>query len=72
LRPPLTIRKGIDVPDADVAVSPRIGITRAAALKGRYFVRDNPYVSRTPTNFVTEPYAVASRAARRDKRTSRD
>jgi DNA-3-methyladenine glycosylase len=44
------------VPDSEVAVSPRIGITRAADLKGRYFVRDNPYVSRTPAGFVVQPY----------------
>ena len=56
LRPPLTIRAGHDIPDALVGVSPRIGITRAADLPGRFFVRDSQYVSRTPSHFVTRPF----------------
>jgi DNA-3-methyladenine glycosylase len=73
LRPPLTIRVGIDVPDSEVAVSPRIGITRAAELEGRYFVRDNPYVSRTPAGFVIQPYKAERRKAEveKDKRAKR-
>lgn len=56
LRPPLTIRVGHEIADSLVAVSPRIGITRAAELPCRFFVRDSPYVSRTPSHFVTEAF----------------
>jgi DNA-3-methyladenine glycosylase len=45
-RPPLVIRRGREVADADVVVSPRIGITRAAGGMHRYFVRGNEFVSR--------------------------
>jgi hypothetical protein len=48
-------------------VSPRIGITRAAELEGRYFVRDNPYVSRTPAGFAIQPYKAERRRARRTR-----
>ena len=43
----LTIREGKPVPDELVVITPRIGITKAADWPLRYFVRDNPYVSRT-------------------------
>jgi DNA-3-methyladenine glycosylase len=45
-RPPLLIRRGREVADADVVVSPRVGITRAAHGMHRYFVRGNEFVSR--------------------------
>lgn len=58
-RPPLILRRGVELSDSDVVVSPRIGITKATAAELRYFVRDNPFVSRTPTRFVKRPYRVA-------------
>lgn len=45
-RRPLRILAGDPVPDGDVLVSPRIGITRAVDWPLRWYVRDNPYVSR--------------------------
>jgi DNA-3-methyladenine glycosylase len=51
-RPPLVIRAGEPVADADVVVTPRIGITRAAEWPLRYLVRDSPYVSATPAAFA--------------------
>jgi DNA-3-methyladenine glycosylase len=50
-RPPLSLRVGERVPDARVEVTPRIGITRAADLPYRYLVRDDPFVSPTPSRF---------------------
>jgi DNA-3-methyladenine glycosylase len=46
-RRPVVIRAGESVEDRNVAITPRIGITRAADWPLRYFVRDNPFVSRT-------------------------
>ncbi len=43
--PPLVIRRGDTVPDRDVVVSPRIGVTQCADWPLRWFVRDNPYIS---------------------------
>jgi 3-methyladenine DNA glycosylase Mpg len=45
------IRAGDAVPDCEVIVSPRIGITQCADWPLRWFVRDNPFVSRTPPEF---------------------
>jgi DNA-3-methyladenine glycosylase len=62
-RPPLTIRRGREVPDANVVVSPRIGITRAAEPLHRYFIRDNAFVSRTPAHFPLAPYPATRASA---------
>lgn len=45
-RRPLRILAGPSVPDSDVVVTPRIGITRAADWPLRWFVRQSDYVSR--------------------------
>jgi DNA-3-methyladenine glycosylase len=53
---PVVIRRGDVVPDRDVVVTPRIGITRAAEWPLRYFVRDDPHVSSTPSSFPRTTY----------------
>jgi DNA-3-methyladenine glycosylase len=50
-RPPVVIRAGDSIADCDVTVTPRIGITQSAEWPLRWFVRDNPYVSKTPAHF---------------------
>lgn len=55
-RPPLVIRGGDRVPDRDVIVTPRVGITQWADAKLRYIIKDNPYVSKTPSHFPRTPY----------------
>jgi DNA-3-methyladenine glycosylase len=52
---PIRIRAGQPVDDAEVLVSPRIGITQAAAAPLRWLVRDSEYVSRTPPTFALRP-----------------
>jgi DNA-3-methyladenine glycosylase len=47
--PPLMICRGTRVADADVAITARIGLTRAAEWPLRWIVTNNPYVSRTPS-----------------------
>ncbi len=54
--PPLLIRAGVAVPDDQVVVTPRIGITRAADWPLRYLVRDDPFVSPTPRHFSQRSY----------------
>lgn len=54
-RAPLVIREHASYPDARVAVTPRIGITRAAEWPLRWIVADSAYVSRTPRHFPVVP-----------------
>jgi DNA-3-methyladenine glycosylase len=55
-RGPVVIRSGTEVADADVVVTPRIGISKAVEWPHRYLVRDNPYVSATPAAFPRAAY----------------
>ena len=54
-RSTLSIRRGRPVAASEVLVSPRIGITRAADWPLRWYIRDNQFVSRTPSHFITRP-----------------
>jgi DNA-3-methyladenine glycosylase len=54
-RHPVVIRAGKAVPDDDVAITPRIGISVAAEWPLRYFVSDNPFVSRAPASVYRKP-----------------
>ena len=53
---PVVIRSGAPVPDSDVVVTPRIGITQAAQWPLRFLVRDDPFVSATPRGFFRKAY----------------
>ncbi|MDQ2666588.1 MAG: DNA-3-methyladenine glycosylase [Gemmatimonadota bacterium] len=53
---PIVLRRGDPVRDADVVVTPRIGITHAADWPLRFYVRDNPFVSPTPARFARTAY----------------
>jgi DNA-3-methyladenine glycosylase len=53
---PLVIRAGEPVPDDEVVVTPRVGITQAADWPLRYLVRDDPYISPTPAHFFRRRY----------------
>jgi DNA-3-methyladenine glycosylase len=57
-RPPLRIRRGVDVPREAVTVTPRVGISRSADWPLRWFVSDSPFVSKTPASF---PRTIAER-----------
>ena len=50
-RPPILIKPGEPVPDRDVLITPRIGISQAADWPLRWFIADNPWVSKTPKHF---------------------
>jgi DNA-3-methyladenine glycosylase len=54
---PVTIRRAAEVSDADVIVTPRIGITVATDWPLRFLLPGSPYVSRTPGRFPRRPYA---------------
>jgi len=53
---PIIIRRGDEVEDRDVVVTPRIGIAKAADWPLRYFIRDDPFVSATPAAFPRTSY----------------
>jgi DNA-3-methyladenine glycosylase len=55
---PIVIRPGEPVSDADVTVTPRIGITQAAEWPLRFLVRNDPFVSATPKHFARGTYPV--------------
>jgi DNA-3-methyladenine glycosylase len=50
-RGPLVVRAGDAILDRDVTVTPRIGITQSADWPLRWFVTNNPFVSKTPAHF---------------------
>nr|AYC80553.1 3-methyladenine DNA glycosylase [uncultured bacterium] len=53
----LVIREGITYDDREIAVTPRIGITRSADWPLRWIVRDSPYISKTPSQFSVTGYS---------------
>lgn len=61
----LRILAAAPVADDDVAVSPRIGISKAVEWPLRWFVRGSQAVSRTPTKFPVLTVAAAQRVIAR-------
>ena len=55
---PLVIRRGSEVPDADVEVTPRLGITQAAEWPLRFVLRGTEHASRTPKGFFRREYSA--------------
>ena len=47
-RSTVEILRGEEIPDSRVMITPRIGITKSAEWPLRWYVADNPYVSKTP------------------------
>ena len=62
-RPPIMIRRGEEISDAEVVVTPRIGITQSADWPLRYFIKDNAYVSKTPAGFARTAYRDSLRSS---------
>lgn len=60
--PPLRVLAGEVVPDSEVVVTPRIGITKAAEWPLRYFVAGDPFVSKTPRSFPRTAWPPVLRA----------
>jgi DNA-3-methyladenine glycosylase len=53
--PPLLVRRGVEIPREAVTVTPRVGISRSADWPLRWFIADNPFVSKTPATFPRIP-----------------
>ena len=60
-RGPLVIRAGAPVPDEEVEVTPRIGISQAADWPLRFLVRGSEHASRTPKGFTRAPFVPGGR-----------
>lgn len=43
---PLRLEKGLEVTDSNIVTSTRIGISRAADMPWRFYIKNNPFVSR--------------------------
>jgi len=61
--PPLLIRRGEAVPDRDVVVTPRIGITQSADWPLRWYIRDSAYVSGKKTGIKGRRRTAAANGA---------